>query len=124
MPKLTVIMRKAYGGAYDVMSRKHIRGDYNVAWPTAEMAVMGAEGAVNIIYREEIAKATDPAAERKRAGRRVQRQVRQSLRGRGARLPRRRHRAAGHAPEADRGARHAPTKRQSLPPKKHGNLPL
>ncbi len=66
VPKLTVVVRKAYGGAYDVMSSKHIRGDYNVAWPSAEMAVMGAEGAVNILYREELAKAKDPIAERKR----------------------------------------------------------
>jgi len=66
VPKLTVVVRKAYGGAYDVMSSKHIRGDYNVAWPSAEMAVMGAEGAVNILYRERIAQAADPAAERRR----------------------------------------------------------
>ena len=66
VPKLTVVVRKAYGGAYDVMSSKHIRGDYNVAWPSAEMAVMGADGAVNILYRDEIAKAKDPAAERRR----------------------------------------------------------
>jgi propionyl-CoA carboxylase beta chain len=52
VPKLTVITRKAYGGAYDVMSSKHIRADFNFAWPTAEVAVMGAEGAVNIIYRD------------------------------------------------------------------------
>ena len=66
VPKLTVITRKAYGGAYDVMSSKHIRGDMNFAWPTAEIAVMGAEGAVNIIYRDEIAAAADPDAERAR----------------------------------------------------------
>ena len=66
MPKLTVITRKAYGGAYDVMSSKHIRGDMNFAWPTAEIAVMGAEGAVNIIHRDEIAAAADPEAERAR----------------------------------------------------------
>jgi propionyl-CoA carboxylase beta chain len=66
VPKLTVITRKAYGGAYDVMSSKHIRGDVNLAWPTAEIAVMGAEGAVNILYRDEIAAADDPAAERAR----------------------------------------------------------
>jgi propionyl-CoA carboxylase beta chain len=65
VPKLTVITRKAYGGAYDVMSSKHIRGDYNVAWPSAEIAVMGPEGAVNIVYREEIAGAKDPEARRK-----------------------------------------------------------
>ena len=54
MPKLTVITRKAYGGAYDVMSSKHIRGDVNLAYPTAEIAVMGPEGAVNILYRRDI----------------------------------------------------------------------
>jgi propionyl-CoA carboxylase beta chain len=60
VPKLTVITRKAYGGAYDVMSSKHIRGDYNAAWPTAELAVMGPEGAVNIVFRKELEKAKDP----------------------------------------------------------------
>jgi acetyl-CoA carboxylase carboxyltransferase component len=64
VPKLTVITRKAYGGAYDVMSSKHLRGDYNVAWPSAEIAVMGPEGAVNVIYREELANAKDPDARR------------------------------------------------------------
>src|SRR5690606_19249856 len=62
VPKLTVITRKAYGGAYDVMSSKHIRGDYNVAWPTAEVAVMGPKGAVEILFKKEIADADDPAA--------------------------------------------------------------
>ena len=62
VPKLTVITRKAYGGAYDVMSSKHIRGDLNFAWPTAEIAVMGPDGAVNIVYRKEIAGADDPVA--------------------------------------------------------------
>jgi propionyl-CoA carboxylase beta chain len=66
VPKVTVITRKAYGGAYDVMSSKHIRGDMNFAWPTAEIAVMGAEGAVNIIFKDTIANAEDPAAERAR----------------------------------------------------------
>ena len=60
VPKLTVITRKAYGGAYDVMSSKHIRADLNVAWPTAEIAVMGSEGAVNIIFRKEIKESEDP----------------------------------------------------------------
>ncbi|HVE79590.1 MAG TPA: acyl-CoA carboxylase subunit beta [Gemmatimonadaceae bacterium] len=60
VPKLTVITRKAYGGAYDVMSSKHIRGDYNVAWPTAEIAVMGPKGAVEILFRKEIAESDDP----------------------------------------------------------------
>jgi propionyl-CoA carboxylase beta chain len=61
VPKLTVITRKAYGGAYDVMSSKHIRGDYNIAWPTAEIAVMGPKGAVEILFRKEITDAADPA---------------------------------------------------------------
>ncbi|HEY3335489.1 MAG TPA: acyl-CoA carboxylase subunit beta [Candidatus Limnocylindrales bacterium] len=66
VPKVTVITRKAYGGAYDVMSSKHIRGDMNFAWPTAEIAVMGAEGAVNIIFKDAIAGASDPTGERAR----------------------------------------------------------
>jgi acetyl-CoA carboxylase carboxyltransferase component len=60
VPKITIITRKAYGGAYDVMSSKHIRGDLNLAWPTAELAVMGPEGAVNIIFRKELAESSDP----------------------------------------------------------------
>lgn len=64
VPKITVITRKAYGGAYDVMASKHIRADINYAFPSAEIAVMGPEGAVNIIFRDEIAKATDAAARR------------------------------------------------------------
>ncbi len=63
VPKVTVITRKAYGGAYDVMNSKHIRGDFNYAWPTAEIAVMGSKGAAEIIYRREIAAADDPEAE-------------------------------------------------------------
>ncbi len=62
VPKLTVITRKAYGGAYDVMSSKHIRGDYNVGWPTAEIAVMGPKGAAEILFRRDLKKAPDPAA--------------------------------------------------------------
>jgi propionyl-CoA carboxylase beta chain len=61
VPKLTVITRKAYGGAYDVMSSKHIRGDVNLAWPTAEIAVMGPKGAVEILFKDEIARANQPA---------------------------------------------------------------
>ncbi|HEX9108570.1 MAG TPA: acyl-CoA carboxylase subunit beta [Longimicrobiales bacterium] len=66
VPRLTVITRKAYGGAYDVMNSKHIRGDVNLAWPTAEIAVMGPKGAVEILFRKEIAAAADPEAETKR----------------------------------------------------------
>jgi propionyl-CoA carboxylase beta chain len=64
VPKLTVVTRKAYGGAYDVMNSKHMLADYNVAWPTAEVAVMGPEGAVNIVFRNELASADDPDARR------------------------------------------------------------
>ena len=64
VPKVTVVTRKAYGGAYDVMSSKHVRGDINYAWPTAEIAVMGVDGAVNIIFKDEIEQAPDPDAKR------------------------------------------------------------
>ena len=65
VPKITVITRKAYGGAYCVMGSKHLRTDINLAWPTAEIAVMGPEGAVNIVYRRELAAAADQAATRR-----------------------------------------------------------
>ena len=71
VPKVTVITRKAYGGAYDVMGSKHLGADINLAWPTAQIAVMGAQGAVNILYRRELADAGDDAAEQAHgAGRR------------------------------------------------------
>jgi propionyl-CoA carboxylase beta chain len=66
VPKLAVITRKAYGGAYDVMSSKHVGGDVNIAWPTAEIAVMGADAAVGLIHRDRIDDAADPAGERSR----------------------------------------------------------
>ncbi len=66
VPKLTVVVRKAYGGAFDVLGSKNIRADYNFAWPTAEIAVMGPDGAVNIIFRKQIAEAEDPEAEKAR----------------------------------------------------------
>ena len=65
VPKITVILRKSYGGAYIVMSSKHLRSDINLAWPSAEIAVMGPDGAVNIIYRDEISKSDDPEATRR-----------------------------------------------------------
>jgi propionyl-CoA carboxylase beta chain len=64
VPKITVITRKAYGGAYDVMNSKHLRADFNFAWPTAEIAVMGPEGAVNIVFRRELSSATDAVAKK------------------------------------------------------------
>jgi propionyl-CoA carboxylase beta chain len=124
VPKLTVITRKAYGGAYDVMSSKHIRADFNVAWPTAEVAVMGPEGAVNIIFRRELEQADDPAARRAEL------------------IADYRERFANPYTAAERGyvdeviqprrtrpvlvdaLRTAITKREQRPPRKHGNIPL
>jgi acetyl-CoA carboxylase carboxyltransferase component len=95
VPKLTVITAKAYGGAYDVMSSKHIRGDLNLAWPTAEIAVMGPKGAVEILFREEIAKAADPAAALTRFTEEYQARFAHPFCRLGARIRRRRHRPRG-----------------------------
>ena len=124
VPKLTVITRKAYGGAYDVMSSKHIRGDYNVAWPTAEIAVMGPDGAVNILYRDEIAAAKDPDATRRElVARYVERYANPYV-------------AAGRGyvddviephetrPRLVAALRSLATKRDTNPRRKHGNIPL
>ena len=108
VPKLAVITRKAYGGAYDVMSSKHIRADFNFAWPTAEVAVMGPEGAVNIVFRKELEEADDPDARARRADRRLPRPLRESVRRRRARVRGRGDRAAADAPGADRRARDRP----------------
>ena len=125
MPKVTVITRKAYGGAYCVMSSKHIRTDVNFAWPTAEIAVMGPEGAVNILYRRELEAAADPAALRAREGRRVPREVRQPVRRRQPRVRRRSHPAAARrARKLIEALARLSTKRERNPPKKHGNIPL
>ena len=124
VPKLAVITRKAYGGAYIVMSSKHLRGDVNFSWPNAEIAVMGAEGAVNIVSREEIAKAEDPEAERAR--------LIEEYKGKFANP----YIAAARGfvddvidpretrPRLIRALRMLHTKRDTLPPKKHGNIPL
>jgi propionyl-CoA carboxylase beta chain len=124
VPKLTVITRKAYGGAYDVMSSKHVRADFNFAWPTAEVAVMGPEGAVNIIFRKELAEADDADARRAEL------------------IADYRERFANPYSAAERGyvdevieprrtrpvlidaLRTAITKRERRPPRKHGNIPL
>ena len=105
VPKIALITRKAYGGAYDVMSSKHIRADFNFAWPTAEVAVMGPEGAVNIVFRKELEGASDPEARRAELIQRLQGSVRQPLRGCRARVHRRRHRAAPHPTGSDRRSR-------------------
>jgi propionyl-CoA carboxylase beta chain len=124
VPKVTVITRKAYGGAYCVMSSKHIRTDFNYAWPTAEIAVMGAEGAVNILYKREIENAEDPAAMRAQKVAEFREKfanpyvaaekgfVDEVI------LPRATRRKLIQALEALQG------KRDKNPPKKHGNIPL
>ncbi|MBI5301230.1 MAG: acyl-CoA carboxylase subunit beta [Chloroflexi bacterium] len=124
VPKITVITRKAYGGAYDVMSSKHIRGDLNYAWPSAEIAVMGPDGAVNILYREDIASAADPDA--------MKQKLTQEYREHFANP----YIAAGRGyiddviePHQTRakliaGLEMLQNKRDTNPPKKHGNIPL
>jgi propionyl-CoA carboxylase beta chain len=99
-PKVTVITRKAYGGAYCVMGSKHIRTDFNFAFPTAEIAVMGPQGAVNILYRPRDREGRRPEARRAAAGRRVPGEVRQPLRRRREGLHRRGHPAARAAAQA------------------------
>ncbi len=124
VPKLTVITRKAYGGAYDVMSSKHIRGDWNVAWPTAELAVMGPEGAVNILYRKEIETAKDPESLRQEKIRQYQETFANPYVAAGLGYlddviePR------DTRPRLIAALRALRNKRQELPRKKHGNIPL
>jgi len=124
VPKLTVITRKAYGGAYDVMASKHIRADFNVAWPTAEIAVMGADAAVKIIFRRELAQAADPAARLAELVEDYQNRFSNPyiaaergylddvIEPRETR------------PALIRALRLARGKRQTLPSRKHGNIPL
>ena len=107
VPKLTVVTRKAYGGAYDVMNSKHMLADFNFAWPTAEVAVMGPEGAVNIIYRRDIQTSPTPDERREKLIDGLQGPLRQPVLGGRARLHRRRDRAARDAPEADPRPAHA-----------------
>ncbi|MEO5820069.1 MAG: acyl-CoA carboxylase subunit beta [Vicinamibacteraceae bacterium] len=124
VPKVTVITRKAYGGAYCVMSSKHLRTDVNFAWPTAEIAVMGAEGAVNVLYKREIEQAADPAAERAS----LVAEYRDKLANPYVAASR------GYVDEviAPRTTRRRliaalarlETKRDRNPPRKHGNIPL
>jgi propionyl-CoA carboxylase beta chain len=124
VPKLTVITRKAYGGAYDVMSSKHIRGDMNFAWPSAEIAVMGADGAVGIIFKDVIASAADPAAERARLVAEYEAQFANPYVAA----------ARGYVDDVIRPSETRPrliralelmaNKRETNPRKKHGNIPL
>jgi propionyl-CoA carboxylase beta chain len=124
VPLVTVITRKAYGGAYDVMGSKHLGADFNLAWPTAQIAVMGAQGAVNILYRKELAASDDP--ETMRAG--LVTEYEDELANPYLAAER------GYVDavinphetrvEITRVLRLLRTKRQTLPPKKHGNIPL
>ena len=124
VPLVTLITRKAYGGAYDVMGSKHLGADLNLAWPTAEIAVMGAQGAANILYRKELAEADDPEAERKRLVDEYQKTLANPYtaaeRGYIDRVifP---HETRMMVTRALRALRN---KRASRPPKKHGNIPL
>ncbi|AKG44914.1 acyl-CoA carboxylase subunit beta [Streptomyces xiamenensis] len=127
VPLITVITRKAFGGAYDVMGSKHLGADLNLAWPTAQVAVMGAQGAVNILYRRTLAALEDPA-ERESERARLTTEYEETLLNPYAAAERgyvdavimpadtRRH--------IVRGLRALRTKREQLPPKKHGNIPL
>ena len=124
VPLVTVITRKAYGGAYDVMGSKHLGGDLNLAWPTAEIAVMGAQGAVNILYRKELTDASDPAAARQQFVDDYQTTLANPYiaaeRGYIDRviLP------SETRVMVTRGLRALRNKRANRPPKKHGNIPL
>ncbi|HEY7349350.1 MAG TPA: acyl-CoA carboxylase subunit beta [Ktedonobacterales bacterium] len=124
VPKLTVITRKAYGGAYDVMSSKHVRGDINYAWPTAEIAVMGPEGAVNILFKDEIERAADPTARRQELIAYYQEKFANPYEAA----------ARGYIdeiieprdtrPKLIRALEMLKNKRDTNPPRKHGNIPL
>jgi propionyl-CoA carboxylase beta chain len=124
VPLITVITRKAYGGAYDVMGSKHLGADMNLAWPTAQIAVMGAQGAVNILYRKDLGKADDPEARRAELVTEYEDHLANPYlaaeRGYidGVIQP---HETRG---EVVRALRLLRSKRETLPPKKHGNIPL
>jgi propionyl-CoA carboxylase beta chain len=124
VPKVTVITRKAYGGAYDVMGSKHLGGDVNLAWPTAQIAVMGAQGAVNILYRRELAAAADPDALRDQRITEYEDTLANPYIAAERGYVDAVIRPAETRPAVTRALRSLRTKRQTLPPKKHGNIPL
>jgi propionyl-CoA carboxylase beta chain len=124
VPLITVITRKAYGGAYDVMGSKHLGADMNLAWPTAQIAVMGAQGAVNILYRSELAEADDPDARRAELIQEYEDHLANPYLA-----AERGYVDAVIQPhetriEIVRALRLLKSKRETLPPKKHGNIPL
>jgi propionyl-CoA carboxylase beta chain len=124
VPKVTVITRKAYGGAYDVMSSKHVRADFNFAWPTAEIAVMGPDGAVNIVFRNEIQEAKDPVTEKNRLVEEYRRTFANPFKAAElgyideVLMPR------DTRPRLISSLKALENKREKNPPRKHGNIPL
>ncbi len=124
VPKITIITRKAYGGAYVVMSSKHIRGDINLAWPSSEIAVMGAEGAVNILYRKELAQADDPDGLRQRLVRDFKEKFSNPYIAAAAGFIDRVIRPSDTRPVVIDALAMLANKRDSNPPRKHGNIPL
>jgi propionyl-CoA carboxylase beta chain len=124
VPKVTVITRKAYGGAYDVMGSKHLGGDVNLAWPTAQIAVMGAQGAVNILYRRELAGTEDPDALRAQLVTEYEDTLANPYIAAERGYVDAVIRPAETRSQVIRALRALRTKRQTLPPKKHGNIPL
>jgi len=124
VPKVTVITRKAYGGAYDVMGSKHLGGDVNLAWPTSQIAVMGAQGAVNILYRRELAAAEDPDALRAERITEYEDTLANPYIAAERGYVDAVIRPAETRIAVTRALRTLRTKRQTLPPKKHGNIPL
>jgi propionyl-CoA/long-chain acyl-CoA carboxylase carboxyl transferase subunit len=124
VPKVTVITRKAYGGAYDVMGSKHLGGDINLAWPTAQIAVMGAQGAVNILYRRELAAADDPDQLRAQRASEYEDTLANPYIAAERGYVDAVIRPAETRSQVIRALRALRTKRQSLPPRKHGNIPL
>ncbi|MFC6080799.1 acyl-CoA carboxylase subunit beta [Sphaerisporangium aureirubrum] len=124
VPLVTVITRKAYGGAYDVMGSKHLGADINLAWPTAQIAVMGAQGAVNILYRRELAAAGDPEAERKQLVAQYEDTLANPYLAAERGYVDAVIRPADTRVQIVRALRSLRNKRATLPPKKHGNIPL
>jgi propionyl-CoA carboxylase beta chain len=124
VPRVTVITRKAYGGAYDVMSSRHIRGDMTLAYPTAEIAVMGSDGAVNIISRGQIAQADDPEAERAKLIEEYKENFANPYKAAELGFVDEVIKPEDTRPRVIAAFEMLDGKRQTLPPKKHGNIPL
>ncbi len=124
VPRMTVITRKAYGGAYLVMNSKHLRADVSFAWPTAEIAVMGPEGAVNIVFKKEIEKAEDPELRRQELIGEYQRKFSNPYVAAERGFVDDVIEPAETRPRLVKALRMLSTKRESVPPRKHGNIPL